>query len=149
MCDSPDSTSTQGARLETAKRDQHGPEDRGLLSSQSGGHGSLSLSKQSYQHDSDNGNDIIKDSSHPGNHLFEPSRRQCTSHQRPDKQAERLNIEQYTQPEKSTQHTVNMATLFPLRYLLFIYCTLHLHYQTATPCLFALFNVNSYVHYYF
>lgn len=37
VCDSPDSTSTQGARLGTAKSDQHGPEDSGLLSGQPGG----------------------------------------------------------------------------------------------------------------
>lgn len=62
---------------------------------------------RAYQHD-DNDNDIIKDSSHPGNHLFEPSRRQYTSHQRPDKQAKRHLL-----PESKIHNEKNQHNLLP------------------------------------
>lgn len=61
MCDSLDNTSTEGARLGTVKREQRGLEDGKLLS----------LAKRSRAHK--HGNDVIKETSDPGNHLFQPS----------------------------------------------------------------------------
>lgn len=102
----------------------------------------IASQSRAYQHDNDNDNDIIKDSSHPGNHLFEPSRRQYTSHQRPDKQAKRQLL-----PESKIHNEKNQHNLLPtlLHSLHCSTCTIkllhpvYLHYSLSFYICIAIF----------